>query len=63
MGGGGGGPVGMGGQNLIGFGNSKNEIKLIPDTAVNFDDVAGCDGAKIELEEVVYFMKQPVLYM
>merc|ERR1712151_1006667 len=27
-----------------------------------FDDVAGCDGAKLELEEVVDFLKQPEAY-
>merc|ERR1719512_378744 len=29
---------------------------------VNFDDVAGCDGAKLELAEVVDFLKQPEAY-
>jgi len=62
--GGGGGqmPGGMGGQNPMGFGKSKTEIQMIPDTGVNFQDVAGCDGAKIELEEVVDFLKQPEAY-
>jgi len=35
---------------------------MIPDTGVNFDDVAGCDGAKLELAEVVDFLKQPEAY-
>jgi len=62
--GGGGGqlPGGMGGQNPMGFGKSKTEIQMIPDTGVSFDDVAGCDGAKLELEEVVDFLKQPESY-
>merc|ERR1719162_1216762 len=62
--GGGGGqmPGGMGGQNPMGFGKSKTEIEMIPDTGVTFDDVAGCDGAKLELEEVVDFLKQPEAY-
>lgn len=62
--GGGGGqmPGGMGGQDPSGFGKAKSEIQMIPDTGVNFDDVAGCDGAKLELEEVVDFLKQPELY-
>ena len=53
-------PGGMGGQ--AGFGKSKAEIQMIPDTGVNFDDVAGCDGAKLELVEVVDFLKQPEAY-
>jgi len=55
-------PGGMGGQNPMGFGKSKTEIQMIPDTGVSFDDVAGCDGAKLELEEVVDFLKQPEAY-
>jgi len=61
-GGGGQMPGGMGGQNPMGFGKAKAEIQMIPDTGVNFDDVAGCDGAKIELVEVVDFLKQPEVY-
>merc|ERR1712232_261686 len=34
----------------------------VPDTGVTFDDVAGCDGAKTELAEVVDFLKQPEAY-
>jgi len=58
----GGGMGGMGGQNPMGMGKSKAEVQMIPDTGVNFEDVAGCDGAKLELEEVVDFLKQPELY-
>jgi len=60
--GGGGMPGGMGGQNPMGMGKSKAEIQMIPDTGVNFEDVAGCDGAKLELAEVVDFLKQPETY-
>lgn len=35
---------------------------MVPDTGVTFDDVAGCDGAKLELSEVVDFLKQPEAY-
>jgi cell division protease FtsH len=55
-----GGPGGMGGMG--GFGKSKAEIQMVPDTGVSFDDVAGCDGAKLELAEVVDFLKQPEAY-
>merc|ERR1712161_86953 len=53
----GGGPGGMGG-----FGKSKAEIQMVPDTGVTFDEVAGCDGAKLELAEVVDFLKNPDAY-
>jgi len=59
----GGAPGGMGGPgNPMGFGKSKAEIQMVPDTGVTFDDVAGCDGAKLELSEVVDFLKQPEAY-
>ena len=58
--GGAGGPGGPGGA--MGFGKSKAEIQMVPDTGVTFDDVAGCDGAKLELAEVVDFLKQPEAY-
>lgn len=54
---GGGGPMGP-----MGFGKSKAQIQMVPDTGVSFDDVAGCDGAKQELVEVVDFLKQPEAY-
>merc|ERR1719410_3310969 len=54
---------GMGGPgNPMGFGKSKAQIQMIPDTGVTFEDVAGCDGAKRELAEVVDFLKQPEAY-
>mmetsp|Transcript_7508 Transcript_7508/g.11763 ORF Transcript_7508/g.11763 Transcript_7508/m.11763 type:complete len:681 (-) Transcript_7508:150-2192(-) len=62
-GGGMGGPMGGGmGGNPMGFGKSKAELQMVPDTGVSFDDVAGCDGAKLELSEVVDFLKQPEAY-
>merc|ERR1719148_523511 len=57
-----GGMGGMGGQNPMAFGKSKSQVQMIPDTGVTFDDVAGCDGAKLELVEVVDFLKQPEIY-
>ena len=59
--GGAGGPMG-GPGNPMGFGKSKAEIQMVPDTGVTFDDVAGCDGAKLELAEVVDFLKEPEAY-
>jgi ATP-dependent metalloprotease FtsH len=55
-------PGGMGGGNPLSFGKSKAQIQMIPDTGVTFEDVAGCDGAKLELAEVVDFLKQPEVY-
>jgi cell division protease FtsH len=59
---GGGVPGGGGPGNPMGFGKSKAEIQMVPDTGVTFDEVAGCDGAKLELAEVVDFLKQPEAY-
>merc|ERR1719160_712268 len=52
-----GGMGGMGGMGRIG--QSKSEINLEPDTGVTFEDVAGCEGSKLELTEIVDFMKAP----
>jgi len=59
---GGGGMPGGGPGNPMGFGKSKAEIQMVPDTGVTFEDVAGCDGAKLELAEIVDFLKQPEIY-
>jgi len=56
-GGGGGGPMGQ-----MQVGKSKSQIQMEPNTGVTFDDVAGCDGSKQELTEVVDFLKNPAKY-
>ncbi|KAG5177322.1 metalloprotease [Tribonema minus] len=65
-GGGGGGDMGggMGGGmgNPMDFGKSQSKIQMQPDTGTKFTDVAGCDQAKLELEEVVDFLKNPTKY-
>ena len=43
-------------------GKSKAQIQMVPNTGVDFEDVAGCDGAKLELVEVVDFLKNPEEY-
>jgi cell division protease FtsH len=53
----GGGMGGMGGP--MDFGKSKSKIQMEPETGVSFEDVAGCDESKLELTEVVDFLKQP----
>lgn len=55
MGGMGGGP--MGGP--MGMLNAQSKIQMEPQTGVTFDDVAGCDQSKLELTEVVDFLKFP----
>ena len=58
---GGGGPMGpMGGP--MDFGRSKSKFQEIPETGVKFADVAGCDNAKLELQELVDFLKNPEKY-
>lgn len=52
-----GGPMGgMGGP--MDLSRSGAKVQMQPDTGVTFADVVGVDGAKIELEEVVQFLKE-----
>ncbi|KAL1192608.1 ATP-dependent zinc metalloprotease FTSH 1 [Cardamine amara subsp. amara] len=60
QGGPGGGPGGLGGP--MGFGQSKSKFQEVPETGVSFADVAGADQAKLELQEVVDFLKNPDKY-
>merc|ERR1719460_1635315 len=43
-------------------GKSKSKVQLEPQTGVTFADVAGCDGSKLELNEIVEFLKNPGKY-
>ena len=49
---------GMGGG-FLSIGKSKAKIYVETDTKVSFDDVAGVDEAKAELQEVIGFLKDP----
>jgi cell division protease FtsH len=54
--------MGMAGQTVMSIGKSKAKLVADKDTGVGFDDVAGCDEAKYELQEVVDFLKNPERY-
>ena len=50
---------GGGGNPAMNFGKSKARVQMEPSTQVTFGDVAGIEGAKLELTEVVDFLKNP----
>ena len=56
----GGGMGPMGGP--MDFGRSKSKFQEIPETGITFADVAGCDQGKLELQELVDFLKNPDKY-
>jgi cell division protease FtsH len=60
--GGAGGGMPGGGMNPMNIGKSQSKIQMEPSTGVTFADVAGCDGSKLELNEVVDFLKNPSKY-
>ncbi len=51
------------GQSVMSFGKSRARLVADRNTGVTFDDVAGCDEAKYELQEVVDFLKHPDRYI
>ncbi len=54
--------LGGAGQSVLSFGKSKAKLVADKSTGVTFNDVAGCEEAKYELQEVVDFLKNPSRY-
>ena len=53
---------GSGQSGIFGFNKSKARIVSPNSPKITFENVAGCDEAKVELEEVVDFLKNPGKY-
>ncbi len=58
--GGAGGGGGRGG--LFSFGKSKAKLMVEGQNKITFDDVAGCDESKYELQEIIEFLKDPARF-
>ena len=54
--------MGRAGESILSFGKSRARLVADKETGVTFSDVAGCDEAKYELQEVVDFLKNPDRY-
>ena len=52
----------MGGSNIFDFGKSKAQLFEKDQSKITFDDVAGLDEVKVEVREVVDFLKNPTRY-
>jgi cell division protease FtsH len=55
-----GGTGGKGG--IFSFGKSRAKLMSEGQNKITFDDVAGCDEAKYELEEIIDFLKEPAKF-
>src|SRR5450830_1351606 len=49
----------MGGNKALSFGKSRAKLVTPNQKKVTFKDVAGCDEAKVELQEIIEFLKDP----
>ncbi len=50
---------GGGSRGIFNFGKSKAKLLTKDKINITFDDVAGCDEAKMELQEIIEFLKEP----
>lgn len=50
---------GGGSRGIFNFGKSKAKLLTKDKINITFDDVAGCDEAKMELQEIIEFLKDP----
>jgi cell division protease FtsH len=48
-----------GGNKAFSFGKSKAKLVNMDKPTVTFEDVAGCDEAKVELQEIIDFLRSP----
>jgi cell division protease FtsH len=51
-----------GGKQVMAFGRSKAKMQTSKKTKTTFSDVAGCDEAKEELQEIIEFLKDPAKF-
>ncbi len=54
--------MGKAGESILSFGKSRARLVPQQETGVSFNDVAGCEEAKYELQEIVDFLKHPERY-
>ena len=54
--------LGSASESILSFGKSKARLVAEKETGITFRDVAGCEEAKYELQEVVDFLKHPERY-
>jgi cell division protease FtsH len=51
-----------GGKQAMAFGRSKAKLQSAKKSKITFADVAGCDEAKVELQEIIEFLKDPAKF-
>jgi cell division protease FtsH len=51
-----------GGKQAMAFGRSKAKLQVAKKQKITFADVAGCDEAKEELQEIIEFLKDPAKF-